>query len=146
MDPSGYTFTSAVLLLATLAPSIVEEAEVGILVVGAGENAGRILYANRAAEDMIGVPRDLLAGHYVEQYVPERAQERHVQLREQFTEGASGPRARWMAQTQDIHLRNAAGLEIPVRIGLTRVMTVEGRYVFVYISLRDEDLEEALEE
>lgn len=132
-------FTSSVLLLATLAVPLVEEAEVGILVVGAGDAAGRILYANKAAEDMIGLSRDHVTGRMVEEFVPERARENHVQLREQFTEGMSGPRVRWMAQTQDIHLRNATGLEIPVRIGLARVMTLEGRFVFVYISLRDEE-------
>lgn len=135
MEPG---FTSSVLLLATLAPTIVEEAEVGILVVGSGEVAGRILYANRAAEDMIGTPRDHLAGQLVERYVPEHAREQHEQLRTQFTEGMAGPRVRWMGQTQDIFLLNAAGVEVPVRIGLTRVMTLEGRFVFVYISPRQE--------
>lgn len=140
MENAG--FTSSVLLLASLAPLIVEEAEIGILVVGSGEAAGLILYANKAAEDMIGVPRNHLAGQVVERFVPGHAQERHVALREQFTEGMAGPRVRWMGQAQDIFLRAASGVEVPVRIGLTRVMTLEGRFVFVYISPREDDREE----
>lgn len=137
--PSAPGFISSVLLLATLAPRIVEEAEIGILVVGTGDNSGRILYVNKSAEDMIGLPRDLLAGQMVEQYVPEDVRERHAGLRESFTDGMAGPRSRWMAQERDIYLRTAAGTDVPVRIGLTREMTLEGRYVFVYISLRDEE-------
>lgn len=134
-------FISPVLLLATLAPQMVEEAEIGILVVGAGEYAGRILYANKAAEDMLGTPRDLLTGQQVERFVPERVREGHVSQRQEFTEGMAGPRVRWMGQARDIFLVNAEGREIPVRIGLTRVMTLEGRYVFVYISHREDDQE-----
>lgn len=122
--------TQAVLLLTELAPFLVEEAEPAVLIV---DSKGIIRYANKSAEHLVGLPRDMFLGEPVERFVPQESAERHVSLRSAFMAGIGGPRSRWMGQAQDIRLRTAEGALIPVRIGLTSLVALVGQYTAVAI-------------
>lgn len=131
---------SDMMLAGTLAPAIIDEAEIGILLV---DEQGRIRYANRAAEDMSGYPRDQLLVMTVDQLVPEDAKARHADYRREFSHGL-GPRTKWMGERSlSIRLLVADGRQIPVRIGLTRLMSQIGRVVVAYISPRVEETAQA---
>lgn len=118
------------LLIAQLTPMVLDEAEIGIIVVDEG---GIIRYANRAIEDMTGLP---LPGESVDRLVPPSSRVAHPALRGSFTGGAGSP-IRWMGESQsNIRICNSMGEEIAVRIGLRRMMTDWGRFVFAYISRR----------
>lgn len=123
------TRASDYLLVAQLTPLVLDEALIGILIV---DDHGIIRYANALAEDMAGRP---LAGTPVDELVPTSVRVGHAQLRDSFTAGGGLP-VRWMGEDKalNIRLQNAAGFEVPVSIGLRRVMTDQGRYVFAYIT------------
>ena len=121
-----------VILIAQLTSRILDEAEIGILVV---DDEGRMHYANQAMEDLTGVTRGRLVGDFVERLVPPDLREGHVSLRSVFTAGRAP--TRWMNDDRgNIRLVNTTGVEVPVRIGLRRVMTEWGRFVFAYVSRR----------
>lgn len=122
--------TQAVLLLTELAPHLVEEAEPAVLIV---DSKGTIRYANKSAEHLVGLPRDMFLGEPVERFVPPESRGKHVGLRNAFIAGTGGPRNRWMGQAQDIRLCTAEGTLIPVRIGLTSLVALMGQYTAVAI-------------
>ncbi len=119
------------LLVGQLAPKMLDQALVGILVV---DEEGVIRYANELAEDLAGHP---LTGETVDELVPPSIRAGHAALCSTFTSGNRLP-VRWMGEDRHLNLRlvNSTGTEVPVSIGLRRVMTDQGRFVFAYITRR----------
>jgi diguanylate cyclase (GGDEF)-like protein/PAS domain S-box-containing protein len=99
----------------------------GIVAVDA---AGRIVYANRAAEAMFGWSVGELVGLSVERLIPAAFADRHVELRHEFL---AAHRARPMGLGLDLTALHRDGRELAVEIGLVTVETSDGPLVFATV-------------
>jgi len=100
-----------------------------LLVVDA---AGCIVRANRQAEAMFGLGREVLVGRPVETLLPERFRARHCQRRAGFF---AHPRNRPMGAGLELQALRQDGSEFPVEIDLTPLQTQQGE--FVSCAIRD---------
>jgi len=91
---------------------------------------GTIILVNKTVEKMFGYPRDELIGKKVNVLVPERFQDNHEQLREDYYEQ---PVSRAMGQGRDLYAVHKDGLEIPVEIGLNPINTAEGTVILASV-------------
>ncbi|HEY5809425.1 MAG TPA: histidine kinase dimerization/phosphoacceptor domain -containing protein [Povalibacter sp.] len=94
------------------------------------DRAGAIVLVNAQIERLFGYRRDDLSGMTLEQLMPERHRERHVQVREGFF---SDPKIRPMGDGREFFGLHSNGTEIPLEIGLTPVTTSEGMFVLASI-------------
>jgi len=101
----------------------------GVVVVGA---AGRIVLANRRAEELFGYPPRDLVGRLVEELVPERFRGGHAGDRAAYLHA---PRPRPMGIGPDLHAVRADGTERSVEISLSPLATDDGPLVIA--SIRD---------
>lgn len=85
----------------------------GIIMIN---EAGRILLANPVAEKMFGYEPNTLAGHELEELLPERYRGRHLGFRKQFNEN---PSPRRMGIGRDLQALRVDGTEFPVEISLS---------------------------
>ncbi len=85
----------------------------GIIMINA---LGKILLANPVAEKMFGYDPNTLAGHELEDLLPERYRGRHLNFRKQFNES---PSPRRMGIGRDLQALRADGTEFPVEISLS---------------------------
>ncbi|HXV40431.1 MAG TPA: ATP-binding protein [Steroidobacteraceae bacterium] len=107
-----------------LLASLVEFAPDALLVVGTD---GRIVFANRMAEQMFGYAASELRGSAIERLIPERIKSLHVEHRTRFM---AHPRMREMGATAiDLVAVRRDGDEFPVEIRLSPVGTGDGRLV-----------------
>lgn len=107
-----------------LLASLVESAPDALLVVGTD---GRIVFANRMAEQMFGYAASELRGSAIERLIPERIKSLHVEHRTRFM---AHPRMREMGATAiDLVAVRRDGDEFPVEIRLSPVGTGDGRLV-----------------
>jgi PAS domain S-box-containing protein len=108
---------------------LLEEAPDALLVVG---NDGRITYANRAACNLLGYPRDQLLDMTVEELLPERHRSYHVGHRSRFVDQPTvremGPRA------VPLVALHRDGTELPVEI---RLAPVPGARIGIVAAIRD---------
>ena len=111
----------------SLFESALQAAPDAILMVDA---AGRILFANTAAERLFGAAGAQLAGEPIEHLLPERLRARHEALRAEFL---SAPRTRPMGPGFDLHARRRDGSEVPVEIALSPVTLAERTLVIAAI-------------
>lgn len=88
--------------------------------------AGRIVMANRHAEELFGYPRHALRGMVLEQLMPMRFRAGHRQHRAGF---AAQPLVRPMGSGRDLYGLRSDGAEFPVEISLSPVATEEGALV-----------------
>ena len=93
--------------------------------------AGRVVMANRIAEEMLGYPREALLQLKVEDLVPEAERRGHAELRATFT-AQDRPRQMGGARSQLWALKKD-GSRLPVEISLSPVHTAEGTLVIVAI-------------
>jgi PAS domain S-box-containing protein len=107
-----------------LLASLVEFAPDALLVVGMD---GRIVFANRMAEQMFGYAASELRGSTIERLIPERIKSLHVEHRTRFM---AQPRMREMGATAiDLVAVRRDGDEFPVEIRLSPFGTGDGRLV-----------------
>ena len=99
----------------------------GLLAV---DGAGRIVTANREAEQLFGWTREELAGRAVETLVPERYRGAHPGHRAGFHRD---PRSRPMGAGRDLHALRRDGSEFPVEIGLNPVQAAGQPFVLVSV-------------
>jgi PAS domain S-box-containing protein len=102
---------------------VFEAAPNGIVVIDA---QGTIVLVNRQAEKMFGYERQEFIGLRIEDLVPKRLRQAHVQHRKGFSEN---PSQRVMGMGRDLHARRRDGSEFPVEIGLTPVKFPSGMLV-----------------
>ncbi|WP_432383144.1 PAS domain-containing sensor histidine kinase [Duganella sp. P38] len=88
--------------------------------------AGRIVLANRQAEELFGYPRHALRGMVLETLMPERFRGAHIKYRAGF---AAQPLVRAMGSGRDLYGLRSDGVEFPVEISLSPVPSEEGALV-----------------
>lgn len=88
--------------------------------------SGRIVLANTQAEALFGYPRDALRGQPLEQLMPPRFRDRHVQHRSDFHRQ---PLVRPMGGGRELYGLRSDGMEFPVEISLSPIDTLEGTLV-----------------
>jgi PAS domain S-box-containing protein len=90
---------------------------------------GRITLVNAQAETLFGYTRDELMGQPVECLVPERLRAAHSNHRDAFF---AAPQARPMSG-RDLFARRRDGTEVAIEIGLSPLLTREGKFVLASI-------------
>ncbi len=90
------------------------------------DERGKIAIVNAQAEAMFGYRRNEMLGQPVEELLPTRLREKHVQHREAF---AKKPSLRPMGVGLDLAARRRDGTEFPVEISLSPVMSANGRFI-----------------
>lgn len=96
----------------------------GILdAVLAVDGRGRIVFANRATEQVFGYPRGELVGRSVEVLVPVEARQRHPELRRRYT---ADPRQRPMGECANLSGLRRDGSTLPVEVSLAPLRTSRG--------------------
>ncbi|HEX5344590.1 MAG TPA: PAS domain S-box protein [Duganella sp.] len=107
--------------------------------------AGRVVLANRQAEDLFGYAHGALRGMVLEHLMPARFRSAHVAHRCGF---AAQPQVRPMGSGRDLYGLRSDGTEFPVEISLSPVDTEEGQVVMS--AIRDiserKHFEQALQE
>jgi len=96
------------------------------------DQQGTIIYANARVTEVLGYSSDELMGQTIEMLLPERSRSAHPQHRNSFF---AKPDARAMGNALELHALCKEGLEIPVEISLSPVVTSKG--TFVSSAIRD---------
>jgi PAS domain S-box-containing protein len=112
---TGDTFSRSEKLLNAL----LESASQGIVSI---DRRGRIVLANRRAEEMFGYTRDEMLGARIELLLPEAKRAAHAHQREEYF---SQPHTRPMGIGMDLSGRRCDGKEFPVEVSLSFI-EVEG--------------------
>jgi diguanylate cyclase (GGDEF)-like protein/PAS domain S-box-containing protein len=110
------------------------------------DGRGRIVFANRSAEDMTGYRRKELSGRAIELLVPARLRSLHRGHRRDYYAGRADPRPMGRAD-HDFRVRRKDGSELFADISLGSIKTVEGNQTIAVIRDMTERrrLESALE-
>jgi PAS domain S-box-containing protein len=107
--------------------------------------AGRIVLANRQAEQLFGYAHSAMRGMVLEQLMPARFRSAHMAHRSGF---ADQPQVRPMGSGRDLYGLRSDGVEFPVEISLSPISTEEGPLVMS--AIRDiserKHFEQALQE
>jgi two-component system cell cycle sensor histidine kinase/response regulator CckA len=111
-----------------LVTALLESAAQGIISIDSG---GRIVLANRRAEEIFGYTREELAGASVEMLLPESKRAAHGQYRDEYF---ARPRARHMGIGLDLAGRRKDGSEVPVEVSLSYVQSDEGLFAIAFVS------------
>jgi PAS domain S-box-containing protein len=110
---------------------IVETAFAARLLVCAADD--KIIYVNRAAEDMFGARADELVGHSVDRLLPPHVRPDHRRLRDSFYRN---PSRVMIGLDRDIFAVRKNGSEFPVHIGLAPISDQHGD-LFVAVTVFD---------
>ncbi len=94
------------------------------------DQQGRIVLVNSQTEKLFGYSRDQLVGQPVELLMPQRFCGRHPGYRGEFFRE---PVARPMGAGRDLYGLDSEGLEIPLEIGISPLVTDEGTFVLASI-------------
>ena len=132
-DIAGAAHHSEKMLVALL-----ESASQAIVSVDRG---GRIVLANRRAEEMFGYTRDELLGARIELLLPESRRPAHGHQRDEYF---VNPRVRPMGIGLDLAGRRKDGAEFPVEVSLSNIETDQGFFAIAFVS--DISQRKALEE
>lgn len=108
--------------------ALFDYASIGILVTN---KDGEILMINDFALEQFGYQRQELLGITVEQLMPQRVRDRHVEHRERY---ARHPQSRPMGIGLDLFAVRKDGTEFPVEISLSHYENEEGSFVIAYIN------------
>ncbi len=95
------------------------------------DRGGRIVLANRQAEEMFGYSREQLLGSSIEMLLPEAKRCAHAQMRSEYLHR---PRVRPMGSGIDLTARRIDGAEFPVEVGLSHIETADGAFVIAFVS------------
>jgi two-component system cell cycle sensor histidine kinase/response regulator CckA len=95
------------------------------------DQGGRIVLANRRAEEIFGYTGEELLGAHIEMLLPESKRATHGQDRENFF---SRPRTRPMGIGMDLAGRRKDGSEVPVEVSLSYVEIDEGVFAIAFVS------------
>ena len=85
----------------------------GIIMI---DTTGKILLANPVSEKMFGYAAETMAGHLLEELLPERYRGRHINFRDQFNKH---PEPRRMGTGRDLKALRLDGSEFPIEISLS---------------------------
>ena len=116
----------------------IESAPSGIIMI---DTSGTIVLVNREVERLFGYSREELLGRSIDLLLPDRIRAVHAFHRVEFLKS---PVVRSMGAGRDLHGRRKDGVEVPVEVGLTPVVTDEG--VFVVSAVVDITRRKAAEE
>jgi len=108
--------------------ALFDYASIGILVAN---KQGTITMINDFALAQFGYTRKELLGHTVEQLLPQRAREKHMQHRDRYN---AHPQSRPMGIGLDLYGIRKDGTEFPVEISLSHYQNEEGAFVIAYIN------------
>lgn len=108
--------------------AVLQSAALGFLLV---DPTGRIVTANRQAEQLFAYTRSELVGLPVETLVPEEVREPHVAWREDFERV---PEARPMGEGRELHGVRQGGERFRVEVGLSPVRTSGVQHTLVSIA------------
>jgi PAS domain S-box-containing protein len=111
----------------TMYERLFENAPDAVVVV---DSQGMIRKVNQQAEELFGYPREEMTSFLVEQLIPERYHEHHVQHRHSYF---ADPQVRRMGSGVELYGRNRDGREIPLDIMLNPIETSEGIWSFAVI-------------
>ena len=108
--------------------ALLESASQAILSV---DSSGKIVLANRRAEEMFGYTREELMGATIELLLPESKRGTHALLRERYLEQ---PRVRPMGIGMELSGRKRDGGEFPVEVSLSAIHTGEGVFGIAFVT------------
>ncbi len=95
------------------------------------DRTGRIVLANRRAEEMFNYTREELLGARIELLLPEGKRASHGRQRDEYF---SRPRVRPMGIGMDLAGRRRDGTEFPVEVSLSYIETEEGFFAIAFVS------------
>jgi hypothetical protein len=123
-----------------LVTALLESASQAIVSI---DRAGRIVLANRRAEEIFGYTGEELLGARIEMLLPESKRGSHSRDRDDFF---ARPRARPMGIGMDLAGRRKDGSEVPVEVSLSYVQLEEGVFAIAFVSdiTQRKNLEEQL--
>src|SRR5580704_13655889 len=93
--------------------------------------AGRIVLANRRAEEMFGYSREEMLGARIEVLLPDSKRGNHVRERDRYF---ARPHTRPMGIGMDLSGRRKDGSEFPVEVSLSFVELEEGGFAIAFVS------------
>jgi hypothetical protein len=111
-----------------LVVALLESASQAIIAV---DRAGRIVLANRRADEIFGYSREELLGARIEMLLPVSLSSRHVHDRDQYF---AHPHVRPMGSGIDLAARRKDGAEFPVEVSLSYVEAEDGMYAIAFVS------------
>jgi PAS domain S-box-containing protein len=111
-----------------LVTALLESASQAIVSIDRG---GRIMLANRRAEEIFGYTREELLGARIELLLPESKRATHSRDRDDYF---TRPRARPMGIGMDLAGRRKDGSEVPVEVSLSYVEIDEGTFAIAFVS------------
>ncbi len=95
------------------------------------DKTGRVVLANRRADQMFGYSREELLGARIELLLPDSKRSAHVRDRDQYF---SKPHTRPMGIGMDLAGRRKDGSEFPVEVSLSYVEIEEGTFAIAFVS------------
>jgi PAS domain S-box-containing protein len=111
-----------------LVMALLESASQAIVSIDRG---GRIVLANRRAEEIFGYSGDELLGARIEMLLPESKRPAHSRDRDNFFDR---PRTRPMGIGMDLSGRRKDGSEVPVEVSLSYIEVDEGVFAIAFVS------------
>ncbi|HUB80779.1 MAG TPA: PAS domain S-box protein [Bryobacteraceae bacterium] len=111
-----------------LVTALLESASQAIVSI---DRAGRIVLANRRAEEIFGYTGEELLGARIEMLLPEPKRAAHGHERDNFF---AHPRTRPMGIGMDLAGRRKDGSEVPVEVSLSYVEVEEGTFAIAFVS------------
>ena len=107
---------------------VVEAAPYAMIMVN---DSSKMVMVNQQTERTFGYTRAELIGHSLEILMPERFRAAHGELQSTFHQS---PTARMMGEGRELSGLRKDGVEIPIEVGLTPIVTTEGRFVLASVS------------
>jgi two-component system, cell cycle sensor histidine kinase and response regulator CckA len=113
---------------AEMAVALLESADQAIV---ATDRDGRIVLANRHAEETFGYPREELLGSSLEMLLPEAQRHVHAHMCGEYLRR---PGVRIMGSGMELSARRKDGSEFPVEVALSHIETAEGQFAIAFVS------------
>jgi len=108
--------------------ALLESASQGIISI---DRLGKIVLANRRAEEMFGYSREELLGARIELLLPESKRSTHTKQRDDYFRR---PRTRPMGIGMDLSGRRKDGTEFPLEVSLSTVESEDGPFAIAFVS------------
>ena len=85
---------------------------------------------NTLAAELFNYPEEMMLGHLVEEFMPERFRARHASYRTKYFDN---PVRRAMGSSIELAILTRTGLEVRVDLGLAPLRVAEGTFVSITI-------------